>query len=94
MRIRWTQRALRALDGIAEYIARDRPTAARWIVRRVRESATKLGSFPSIGRAGRVPRTRELVIDGTPFIIAYRVREETVEILAVLHSSRKWPEDF
>ena len=94
MRVKWTQRALRALDGIAEYIQRDRPRAARLMVGRVREGVWRLGSFPSIGRAGRVPGTRELVVDGTPFIIAYRVRDDAIEILAVLHTSRKWPEGF
>jgi plasmid stabilization system protein ParE len=47
-----------------------------------------------MGRPGRVHGTSELVVDGTPFIVAYRIRDETVEILAVLHSSRKWPDDF
>jgi len=43
---------------------------------------------------GRVPGTRELVVTGTPYIVAYRVRDETVEILRVFHAARKWPERF
>jgi toxin ParE1/3/4 len=46
------------------------------------------------GRAGRVPGTRELVIAGTPFIIPYRVAENTIQILRVLHGKRKWPLRF
>jgi plasmid stabilization system protein ParE len=36
--------------------------------------------------------TRELVIEGLPYIIPYRVRDNHVEILRVLHTARRWPE--
>ncbi len=47
-----------------------------------------------MGRAGRVPGTRELLIPGTPYIIPYRVRAGAVEILRVFHAARRWPERF
>ena len=43
------------------------------------------------GRPGRVLGTRELVIQGLPYIIPYRVRDNHVEILRVLHTARRWP---
>jgi plasmid stabilization system protein ParE len=43
---------------------------------------------------GRVEGTRELVIAGTAFVVVYRVEAERVEVLAVLHAARKWPEEF
>jgi toxin ParE1/3/4 len=46
-----------------------------------------------IGRQGRVGGTRELVVQGTPYIVVYRVHDD-VEILAVVHGARKWPESF
>ena len=94
MRVRWTRRALSALDGIAAYIAEDNPAAARRIVARVETAVFQLAAHPSMGRAGRVGGTRELVVPGTPFIIPYRVRAESVEILTVLHAARRWPEEF
>ena len=94
MRVRWTRRALRALDGIATYIAQDRPEAARRTVSRVEDAVGQLALHPSRGRAGRVVGTRELVVSGTPFIVPYRVRADSVEILTVLHAARRWPEDF
>ena len=45
---------------------------------------------PHRGRAGRWPNTRELVV--RPYVIPYRVKGETVEILRVFHSAREWPE--
>ena len=44
-----------------------------------------------MGRPGRVPHTRELVVSGTPFIIPYTVTERGIEIIAVLHGSQIWP---
>ena len=46
------------------------------------------------GREGRVTGTRELVIRGTPFIVGYRIEKKEVWILAVMHTARKWPEEF
>ena len=49
-----------------------------------------------MGREGRVPGTRELIIPGTPLIVPYRLHDQDgrVEILTVLHAARRWPEWF
>ena len=94
MRVRWLRRALRNLDDNAEYIARDNPDAAARIVERIATSVERLTTHPASGRPGRVPATRELVIAGTPYLVPYRVRGATVEILRVFHAARKWPESF
>jgi addiction module RelE/StbE family toxin len=94
MRVRWTRRALAALDGIAEYIALDSPAASRRIVGRVQDAVATLNRHPAMGRPGRVAGTRELVIPGTPLIVPYRVRDGSLEILAVIHVARRWPDEF
>lgn len=68
--------------------------AARRVVERIQEAVEHLASQPSLGRQGRVPGTRELIVPGTPFIIPYRLKEETIEILDVLHAARRWPPAF
>lgn len=35
--------------------------------------------------------TRELVVPGTPFIVPYRVIQNRIEIIRVLHTSQLWP---
>jgi toxin ParE1/3/4 len=50
-----------------------------------------LSNFPNVGRPGRRPGTRELVIGGTPYVAVYRVRKSNVEILRLLHGAQKWP---
>ena len=78
----------------AEYLAERNPRAARRAVGRIQEAVRLLAELPGLGRPGRVPGTRELVVGRTPYIIPYRVREDHVEILRVLHSSRRWPKRF
>ena len=94
MRVRWLKRALKNLDQEAEYIARDNPQAAARIVERIATGVDRLTTHPASGRPGRVPGTRELVVTATPYIVPYRVRSDTVEILRVFHAARKWPEKF
>jgi plasmid stabilization system protein ParE len=47
-----------------------------------------------MGRPGRVIDTRELVIDRTPYIAAYRITGDKVRILRVLHGARQWPDEM
>lgn len=92
MQVRWLRRALKNLEEEAEYIARDDPEAATRIAERIATSVNRLATHPALGRPGRVPGTRELVIAGTPYVVPYRVRGGMVEILRIFHGARKWPE--
>ncbi len=94
MQVKWVRLALNDLDEAGEFIAQDNPEAASRVLRRIWDAAYMLADHPHAGRAGRVPGTRELVIAGTPFTIPYRVVEDTVQILRVLHAKRKWPKGF
>jgi toxin ParE1/3/4 len=58
----------------------------------VRAAGDALATLPERGRPGRWPGTRELVIARTPFVLAYRLADGTVQILRVLHGRRAWPE--
>jgi len=92
MRVRWLRKALRNLDEEASYIAIDDAGAARLVVQRVLGAVAVLAEQPGLGRPGRVPGTRELVVQQTRYIVPYRMRGETVEILRVFHTSRRLPE--
>lgn len=62
--------------------------AARVVLEIIEQTQTLL-THPAIGRAGQVVGTRELVIGNLQYVIGYRVRESHVEILRVLHTSRR-----
>ena len=94
MRVVWTRLALWDLEAIGGFIARDNPTAAAKIVTHIFDQTELLALHPHIGRVGRIKETRELVVKDTPFITAYRVKEDRVEVLAVFHGARRWPDCF
>jgi toxin ParE1/3/4 len=92
VRVRWLRKALRNLDAEASFISTDDPIAARRVVSRVLAAVELLAEQPGLGRPGRVPGTRELIVPKTRYIVPYRVRGDTVEILRVFHASRRLPE--
>jgi toxin ParE1/3/4 len=91
MILKWTRPAESDLIDILEYIADDNPAPALATIDHIEAAADRLTQFPLSGREGSVPNTRELPIPGLPFLIIYRVREATIEVLRVLHGARQWP---
>lgn len=94
MKIVWTEPARQDLREIFEYIANENPNAARRLLGEIKEQALILIDHPQMGRSGRVEGTRELVLSGTNYILPYRVKGNQIQILAVFHGARKWPEIF
>jgi plasmid stabilization system protein ParE len=76
------------------YLADKNPYAAKSLYEQIKAVATELIDSPYIGRPGRVPGTRELVITNTPYILPYQIRSNRIEILRVYHGARRWPKQF
>lgn len=88
----WSPEAIDDLVALRAHIEKDDPAAARRVALHVVHNVeTLLSKNPQMGRPGRVPGTRELVIPGTPFIVPYRLVESTIQVLRVFHSARRWP---
>jgi toxin ParE1/3/4 len=86
----WTDPALQDLNGIAEYIALDKPSAAKWLVHEVFGKVKRLETFPQSGRNPpelNKTRYREVIIP--PCRVFYRIEQEKVFILYVMRSERK-----
>jgi toxin ParE1/3/4 len=94
MNILWSPEAIEDLDSLHAYISEDDSAAARRVVLRVIAAVERLSGHPHLGRPGRVPGTRELVVPDTPYIVPYRVRRNMLEVLRVYHSARRWPDQF
>ena len=90
----WTKPAANSLATIQDYIAKDNPPAAYNITQKIYHSVSQLTNHPELGRVGRVKDTHELIVPGLPFIVPYRIKDKEIQILAVYHTSRKWPESF
>jgi plasmid stabilization system protein ParE len=67
-------------------------SAASRIIAKIRNSLAGLTANPSLGRPGRVDGTRELVVAHAPYIAAYRIHENELQILAIIHTARLWPD--
>lgn len=92
MRIRWTDPAVRDLTHICDYIEkRGSGTIARRVALSICQRVETLTEFPEAGRTGRRPDTRELVFSGLPYLAIYRIHNEGVEILRILHGAQAWP---
>jgi addiction module RelE/StbE family toxin len=92
MRIRWQDYAVNDLIQVRRFIAMVNPSAATRVADRIRSAVPELAEHPEMGRSGRVPGTREMILVDIPYIIVYRVEGNSVVILRVLHTSRRWPE--
>ena len=94
MQLHWTEPAARDLDKVEKYIARENsPIVAIDIVLKVIETVEiVLLTHPRAGRIGRITGTRELVVDGAPYVIVYRqVGPEQLQVIRVLHDAQQWP---
>jgi addiction module RelE/StbE family toxin len=91
VRIRWLNEAVSDLVEIRKYIAADKPQTANKVAALIRQGVEPLAEHPDIGRSGRIEGTRELILTALPYIIPYRVKDDNIEILRVLHAARKWP---
>jgi toxin ParE1/3/4 len=92
MEVRWLDDALADIAEVYRFIAADDPRAAAGVVERIQKAVRQLAQVPNRGRPGRWPGSRELVIARTQHIVAYRVADDVIEILRVLHSARRWPD--
>jgi addiction module RelE/StbE family toxin len=94
LRIRWTRRASEQLEAAFDFVSEENVSAAEKQGKIIERAVEQLTDFPEMGRPGRVYGTRELLIQSTPYIAAYRLNGSIVEILALLHGARRWPTQF
>lgn len=80
------------MSEVFDYVAQDNTRAAARIITKIRNNLAGLTANPSLGRPGRIDGTRELVITHTPYIVAYRIHGNEIQVLAVIHAARLWPD--
>lgn len=89
-RIEWRPLARDDLRAIVRYIGQDNPTRAKQFGQELRDKTKPLAQYPELGRPGRLPGIRELVVHPN-YIVFYRVLVETrtVQVLRVRHGARQ-----
>ncbi len=91
MLIRWTEDAADDLERIADYLLIHAPDQAPALVRAVYKAPSSLLTFPHRGRVGKREGTRELVLSPLPYILVYKVINDTIFVVRILHGAQKWP---
>ncbi len=91
MKLRFTRQAIQDIESVYDYIAEENPIAAQSVLDQIESLVGQLPLHPKLGRSGRVADTRELVIPNTPYLVTYRITDFHVDILAIIHSARRWP---
>jgi len=97
--IRWATPANDDFLGIVEWIKAQNPEAAARVGQRILDAVEDLAIHPYLGKPGRSPNTRELVVTRFPYLIAYSVEAgkgtthhpEQVVVSRVLHGTMLWP---
>ena len=87
----WTDKAVKHLQSIHEYISNDSETYANRLVESLVRATLKLEKFPRTGRI--VPEFEDTAFDFREVIyrgyrIVYEINKKDIEILAVINSRR------
>jgi addiction module RelE/StbE family toxin len=88
--IKWTDEAKTDLFTLIAFIAQENPFAAESLLHRIEESIVPVVNHPCLYRQSRIPGTREIVAHPN-YVVVYRVLDETIEVLSVLHSRQEYP---
>lgn len=94
MNLRYTRKALGHLLEIHAYSEQEWPGISRQVGKAIEHAISRLLQYPELGRPGRVEGTRELIVPRFSFVVAYRVSESHINVLAILHATRRWPSSF
>lgn len=86
----WATDARRDLRDIMEFVAERNAPAAIHLRGMILECAAKLPQFPEMYRPGRVEGTREAIVHPN-YILAYRVLEDRIRILRIMHARQLYP---
>ena len=90
MRIVWRPIAEADLDAIIDFITRDNPLAAIELGDTIMRRVVELAGQPRLYRTGRVRGTREMVVHPN-YVVVYRIKRGTIEIVRILHAARQYP---
>lgn len=88
----WTDEAEQDLENILTYYIEEAGLhLANAIFVHIKEQVGSLKLLPHRCRPGRVANTREYVLHRLPYVAVVHVDEDTVSVLNVIHTARKYP---
>ena len=95
MTLVWTRHANQQLDDLLAWLnGNATPEISLTIAERILGTVQLLQGMARLGRPGRIPSSRELVIRGTPYVLAYRIQLDAIYVIGIQHGAQRWPKDF
>ena len=91
MWVNWTKSALKDIENEANYLNKISPSIEDNFLKDVERGINLIKKYPESGRIGRVSETRELILKKFQYILVYLIKESCLDIIRLLHTSRKWP---
>jgi len=92
LKVEWIETAIEDMTSLKYYLEQDNATAAKKIVKKITTAVFLLQNTPRMGRDGRTPSTKELVVSGTGYIVMYKIENDKVRVRRVLHHAMQWPD--
>ena len=86
MIVRISKPAAADLRSAVAFIQHESPRAANRVRLAVERTVDSLADFPNRGREGQLRGTREIVVRGAPYVVAYAVTDEVVTVLRIRHT--------
>jgi len=90
VKVLWTEAGLKQLEALRDYHALTSPEYARRMAERLVNRSEQIAAFPHSGRMVpeyEIDEVRQVL--ESSYRIIYLIKESQVEILAVIHTSRK-----
>jgi toxin ParE1/3/4 len=91
VKLSWSPQAVADRESIYDFIDAESPQSAILVDDRIWNATLSLMRFPEIGRPGRIAETRELVVQRSPYLVAYSIHDGKIHILRILHGAQRWP---
>lgn len=88
MEIIWSDLSRSDLLGIITYLTEEDHRLADRALQKIKKAVASLETFPNRGRPGRLVHTKELLVQDLPYMLVYRIRNNNLEILRILHFSQ------
>lgn len=88
MRVRFSNRSVLQLAAIRDFIKLQSPRSAELVRLRILATMERLQSLPEMGHTERKNGTRELRVEGLPYIIVYCVDINNLVILGIFHGAQ------
>ena len=94
MKLHVLLRARRDLDAIYEFVEQDDLRTAKQVANMLLAALRLITTTPMVGIPLKGQNVREWSVSNLPYVIPYRIKGETIEILRVYHTRRKRPANW